>query len=190
MQSLLSKNKEGCSEDLAGILFVIYQDSLVKNVFFFSQAGLKLDGQEKPYKLYHDDTLKTFCRRLSFSPDGLILFTPCGYLELQDAATPTEEPDSTKREKRLNATYAFARNSQFGKLAAYYPSADRYSIVVRFCPVLFELRAGKPSMYEIPYRMIFAVATQDAILLYDTQQAMPFARVARIHYTRLTDVAW
>lgn len=154
------------------------------------QANIKIDGQERFYKLFHDDTLKTFCRRLNFSPDGLILFTPCGYLELQDSATPADEAETAKKEKRLNATYAFTRNSQFGKLAAYYPSADRYSVVVRFCPVLFELRPGKPSMYDIPYRMIFAVATQDAILLYDTQQAMPFARVARIHYTRLTDVTW
>jgi hypothetical protein len=45
-------------------------------------------------------------------------------------------------------------------------------------------------MYDIPYRMVFAVATQNSLLLYDTQQASPFARIARIHYTRLTDLSW
>ena len=152
------------------------------------QAQLKFgDSEEKPYKLYHDDTLKTFCRRLSFSPDGLILLTPCGNLELSE---PTEDGDvEVKKEKKVNTTYAFSRN-QFSKPVAYYPSADRYSIAVRFCPILFQLRPGQPSMYNVPYRMVFAVATQNSVLLYDTQQPAPFARVARIHYTRLTDLAW
>jgi chromatin assembly factor 1 subunit B len=38
--------------------------------------------------------------------------------------------------------------------------------------------------------MIFVVATEKSILLYDTQEKEPFARISRIHYTRLTDVAW
>ena len=146
------------------------------------------DGEEKFYKLFHDDTLKTFCRRLNFSPDGLILFAPCGLLELNE--TTTDENDPIKKEKKINATYAFARNNHFAKPIAYNPSADRYSIAVRCCPVFFELRPGQPSVYELPYRMIFAVATQNAILLYDSQQIAPFARIARIHYTRLTDIAW
>ena len=150
------------------------------------QAHLKVaDGEEKSYKLFHDDTLKTFCRRLTFSPDGLLLFTPCGNLEMS-----TEEDENTlKREKKLNTTFAFSRN-QLSKPAAYYPTGDKYSIAVRCCPILFQLREGQSSVYNIPYRMVFAVATQNAVLLYDTQQSAPFARIARIHYTRLTDLAW
>jgi len=157
----------------------------------FLQVQLKLgDGEEKPYKLFHDDTLKTFCRRLNFSPDGLILFAPCGLLELNEVVTTPDESESAKKEKKINATYAFIRDNNFSKPVVYYPSADRYSVAVRCCPILFELRSGQPSLYDIPYRMIFAVATENAILLYDTQQIAPFARIARIHYTRLTDVAW
>ena len=114
------------------------------------------DGEEKSYKLFHDDTLKTFCRRLNFSPDGLILFAPCGLLELNE--TTTDESDPIKKEKKINATFAFARNNHFAKPIAYYPSADRYSIAVRCCPVFFELRRG----HELPYRMIFAAAAQNA----------------------------
>lgn len=157
------------------------------------------EDDEKPYKLFHDDTLKTFCRRLSFSPDGLVLFTPCGLLELNEPSPPVavdenKEPAapvlSKKENKKMNATYAFTRNQHFAKPVVYYPSADRYSVAVRCCPVLFELRSGQPSLYDIPYRMVFAVATQNALLLYDTQQSTPFARIARIHYTRLTDLTW
>ena len=153
------------------------------------------EDEEKPYKLFHDDTLKTFCRRLSFSPDGLVLFTPCGLLELNEPSPSEAEntesvPVLKKENKKMNATYAFTRNQHFAKPVVYYPSADRYSVAVRCCPVLFELRSEQPSMYDIPYRMVFAVATQNSLLLYDTQQAAPFARIARIHYTRLTDLSW
>lgn len=169
-----------------------YLNKKTKIQLFSHQALLKLgdSSEEKPYKLFHDDTLKTFCRRLNFSPDGLILFAPCGLLELNEVSSTTDENDSTKKEKRIHATYAFIRENNFAKPVAYYPSVDRYSVAVRCCPVLFELRPGQPSLYDIPYRMIFAVATENAILLYDTQQTEPFARIARIHYTRLTDVAW
>lgn len=45
-------------------------------------------------------------------------------------------------------------------------------------------------MIALPYRMIFAVATQHSIMIYDTQQISPIAVISNIHYTRLTDVAW
>ncbi|CAG0903820.1 unnamed protein product [Cyprideis torosa] len=38
--------------------------------------------------------------------------------------------------------------------------------------------------------MVFAVATSDSVLLYDTQQLAPFGRIVDIHFTRLTDLAW
>ena len=42
----------------------------------------------------------------------------------------------------------------------------------------------------LPYRMIYAVATQNSIMLYDTQQTEPFARISRIHYIGLNDLTW
>ena len=46
------------------------------------------------------------------------------------------------------------------------------------------------TLFCLPYRMIYAVATQNTIMLYDTQQAEPFARISRIHYISLNDLAW
>lgn len=43
---------------------------------------------------------------------------------------------------------------------------------------------------RLPYRMIFAVATEDAVLLYDTQQPRPFAFFTNIHYHQLSDITW
>lgn len=44
--------------------------------------------------------------------------------------------------------------------------------------------------FRFPYRIVFAVATQNSVLFYDSQQSMPFACVSQIHYLRLTDIAW
>ena len=46
------------------------------------------------------------------------------------------------------------------------------------------------TIFCLPYRMIYAVATQNSIMLYDTQQAEPFARIIRLHYIGLNDLTW
>ncbi|EEC20226.1 chromatin assembly factor I P60 subunit, putative [Ixodes scapularis] len=97
----------------------------------------------KASRLFYDDTLKSFCRRLAFSPDGELLVTPCGIIEHEEG-------------KVTNTVYVFARTN----------------------------------LSELPYRMVFAVATQNAILLYDTEQSSPFAHITNIHYTRLSDLTW
>ena len=38
--------------------------------------------------------------------------------------------------------------------------------------------------------MVYAVASLDAVLLYDTQQTTPFAYLSNIHYSGITDLAW
>ena len=71
------------------------------------------------------------------------------------------------------------------------PSLTECTIAVRCCPTYFKLREDGPtSIISLPYRMVFAVATQHSILIYDTQQISPIAAISNIHYTRLTDLAW
>lgn len=71
------------------------------------------------------------------------------------------------------------------------PIPRQSSTVVRCCPVLYKLRVEGPEpTIKLPYRIIFAVGTDHDIILYDTQQNLPFARFQDIHYTRLTDLAW
>jgi chromatin assembly factor 1 subunit B len=42
----------------------------------------------------------------------------------------------------------------------------------------------------MPYRYIYAVATEDSIFFYDTQSLNPFAYVTDIHYSNLSDLSW
>jgi chromatin assembly factor 1 subunit B len=46
------------------------------------------------------------------------------------------------------------------------------------------------SVFALPYRLIYAVACQDSVLLYDTQQAGPIAIFRGLHYAGFTDIAW
>jgi len=152
--------------------------------------------EDKMVRLFHDDTFKGFFRRLAWSPDGELLLTPCGVVE--------SETDS----KITHCTYVFSR-TDFSKPALCLPSKDKYTIAVRCCPIFFELRPVlrkkstvpnsqeplKPwekytTLFALPYRMVYAVATQNAVMFYDTQQAAPFGRVSNIHYTGLTDLSW
>lgn len=144
--------------------------------------------QESPFhgkitRLYHDDTLQTFFRRLSFSPDGELIVTPSGICD-QEQATST---------KPMHMSYIYSRKSLKQPIVVL-PSPDQYTLCIKFCPLLFQLKKyneeKNPPLIPLPYRMIFAVATKSCVFLYDTQQSVPFGIVSNIHYTRLTDLTW
>ena len=93
----------------------------------------------------------------------------------------------------------------FYRPVLFLPSRE-ISVAVKFSPIKYELRPvartdgveeeeGKPwtkyqTLFALPYRLIYAVATKNKIVFYDTQQAEPFARVSNIHYVSLNDLAW
>ncbi|CAH1799444.1 unnamed protein product [Owenia fusiformis] len=152
------------------------------------------DGETKPksFKMYHDDTMKSFFRRLTWTPDGQLLITPAGCIESGD--------------KTVNATYVFVRG-QFSKPGLYLPVPQKATIAVKCCPILFELNKKlRPdvdpddeklkewekysTIFSLPYRMVFAVATEDSVLLYDTQQSIPVGYISNIHYHQLSDLTW
>lgn len=45
-------------------------------------------------------------------------------------------------------------------------------------------------LVHLPYRLVFAVASEDSVLFYDTQQQFPFGYVSNIHYHTLSDISW
>ncbi|TSU63006.1 Chromatin assembly factor 1 subunit B [Bagarius yarrelli] len=82
---------------------------------------------------------------------------------------------------------------------AHLPCPAKATLAVRCCPVYFELRTKKledgsvkplPNTFQLPYRLVFAVASEDSIFFYDTQQTLPFAYVSNIHYHTLSDLSW
>ena len=44
--------------------------------------------------------------------------------------------------------------------------------------------------FSLPYRVVFAVATEDSVMLYDSQQTLPLLFLSNIHYHTLSDLSW
>ena len=71
------------------------------------------------------------------------------------------------------------------------------TVGVRCNPILFELRTDATSnlvspkpLIQLPYRMILAVLSTNAIMLYDTQHSHMISIIRNQHCANLTDVAW
>ena len=68
------------------------------------------------------------------------------------------------------------------------------AVAARFCPKLFEPGASQAegSPFDLPYRMVFAVATVESVILYDTTEQQPLAVLGGLHFEAapITDIAW
>jgi WD40 repeat protein len=43
---------------------------------------------------------------------------------------------------------------------------------------------------SLPYRYVYAIATEDSVFFYDTQSLAPFSYISGIHYSNLSDLSW
>lgn len=127
----------------------------------------KVDGSF----MYHSETLQSFFRRLSFSPDGLFLITPAGL--------GTSEEDNT--------CYVFVRNN-FSTPLFKLCGLSKPATVISFNPVRYKTTDNLLS--DLPYKMIFAVATLDAVVIYGTDNFKPLGYVSNLHYSTITDIRW
>lgn len=137
------------------------------------------------YSLYCNETLVSFFRRPAFSPDGLLLVTPAG--RLRPHGQPNFEVPYT--------AYIYTRGSITKQPVACLNGFKKPVIAVRFSPIHYELNSFSnfsftSVSFNLPYRMVFAVACQDAVYIYDTQTCKPFYRAVNLHYSNLTDIAW
>ncbi|KAF9515952.1 hypothetical protein BS47DRAFT_1341543 [Hydnum rufescens UP504] len=70
------------------------------------------------------------------------------------------------------------------------PSPALSSSSVRARTPSLQAPPATASVFSLSYRMLFAVATQDTVMIYDTQQAGPLCMFTNLHYAGFTDVAW
>ena len=70
-------------------------------------------SKSKALRMFHDDTMKSFFRRLAFSPDGQLLVVPSGCLE-QGATTfsgsSSSGAGSSSGEQNVYTTFVFSRH--------------------------------------------------------------------------------
>ncbi|KAL6876550.1 WD40 repeat-like protein [Trichoderma novae-zelandiae] len=213
----------------------------------------------KNASLYANETLTSFFRRLTFTPDGSLLLTPSGQYQNQHQT----DKDAKPTYEIINTVYIYTRGGINKPPIAHLPGHKKPSVVVKCSPIFYTLRqsppvtkhvtidtssaedtipslpepVSKPSTtpsvmepppvptptsnntasaaaaegpaplkgaaaensastpgpkptFALPYRMVYAVATQDSVLLYDTQQKTPICIVSNLHCATFTDLAW
>ena len=225
-------------------------------------AVMPMEASPKPghllknASLYANETLTSFFRRLSFTPDGSLLLTPAGqYSALQNGLPEGGRPTYDI----INTVYIYTRGGINKPPIAHLPGHKKPSVVIKCSPVFYTVREGvlktknitidtssaddsMPSLpdpvmsaageratpkaasassieklpflhpndatstpkkldlsaassgptmaFSLPYRMVYAVATQDSVLLYDTQQSTPLCIVSNLHCATFTDLTW
>ena len=142
--------------------------------------------KKKSHRLFLDDTEYTsFVRRLSFSPDGNFMLIPGSWYQDLSAQSTSD--------KFQYAVYGFIKNS-INRPSFMLPGMKSHANCIRFCPLLLKLKElndddPKP-LIDLPYRMAFAIATIDHVLIYTTQCIYPLAVIKNIHYDSINDLAW
>jgi chromatin assembly factor 1 subunit B len=209
-----------------------------------SSPGLLSGLGVRNANIYANETFTSFFRRLTFAPDGSLLFTPAGQYKTSNVSST----DSSKTvDEVTNTVYIYTRAGFNKPPVAHLPGHKKPSVAVRCSPVYYTLRQGSrptshitldtssgedsfpslpdpvvanvtshPSMepprlsstseppkpkivdtegnsspaFALPYRIVYAVATQDAVLIYDTQQQTPLCVVSNLHFATFTDLTW
>ncbi|OQR97123.1 chromatin assembly factor 1 subunit B-like [Achlya hypogyna] len=138
-----------------------------------------VEGEKTPkHPLFHDDAFPAFSRRLAWTPDGSYCLMPTGLFK--SASTDADVK---------HTVYAYARGN-LTTPAFHLPGHEKGALCVRFSPVLYELQSGHDNLFALPYRFVFAVATLNAVAIYDSQLPHPIAVIDRLHYADLTDMSW
>lgn len=205
----------------------------------------------KNANIYANETFTSFFRRLTFAPDGSLLFTPAGQYKTShmSATDPTKTTDEI-----INTVYVYTRAGFNKPPISHLPGHKKPSVAVKCSPIFYTLRqasqparhitldtssgeetfaslpdpvvnsttdrpsmepptsahnAGDPAkinqtskdespsttpgpmpVFALPYRIVYAVATQDSVLVYDTQQQAPICVVSNLHFATFTDLTW
>ena len=206
--------------------------------------------------IYANETYTSFFRRLTFAPDGSLLFTPAGQYKTSNPADGARSVDDV-----INTVYIYTRAGLNRPPIAHLPGHKKASIAVKCSPIFYThrpipkptaqitidtssaedaiaplpdsiiskpmntqssmdppppattapsplessrptssprpaehesgaLSQGPAPAFTLPYRIIYAVATQDAVLVYDTQQQVPLIVVSNLHFATFTDLTW
>lgn len=150
------------------------------------KKGASIEVPKKTMPLYYPETLQSFFRRLTFSPDGSLVLTPLGICR-DDWLESTARMESC--ENTVNTVFVYTRSGLDKLPVCHIPSIKRPTIAIAFSPILYE-PSTEVQAFSLPYKMIFAIATQDSVMIYDTCSLSPLAYVSNLHYSSITDIRW
>lgn len=132
--------------------------------------------------LFHNETLPSFFRRCSISPCGGLVVVPSGVYKVGG-------------DEVANCVYVYTRSGILNgaggvknRPAIRIPSLKKPALMAAFSPVFY--KTGQQSVLKLPYKLVFAIATTNEVLVYDTDVLEPLCVVGNIHYSPITDLAW
>ncbi|KAK6095361.1 Chromatin assembly factor 1 subunit [Batrachochytrium dendrobatidis] len=161
--------------------------------------------KSKAFRIFHDENLTSFFRRLAFSPDGSLLVVPAGLSKYSTRknglATDSVLEQTNKASQGTNAAnsahtvYVFGRGKLSSDPILHLAGHKTAPVAIRFNHNRYKLLqstldTGVRPTINLPYRYIFAVATQDTVVIYDTQHIRPLAFFGNLHYATFTDMTW
>lgn len=166
--------------------------------------------------LYHNETFTSFFRRLSFTPDGSLLLTPSGvykYSSNDDGNDQTTNTVYIYSRAGLNRppiahlpglkkpSLAVSCSPIFYKLRNQPLKTQIISLNSSSSETNMPISetssdSGKSinnndkPIFKLKYRMVYAVITQDSVIVYDTEQRQPLCIVSNLNYSSFTDITW
>lgn len=137
--------------------------------------------------LFHNETLPSFFRRLTMSPCGSLLCVPTGIFKNSESGSESNSSEFA------NAVYIYTRSSlvhSSNKPVICLPFLKKPALAISFNPNYYKLTKDSLPCINLPYKLVYAVATSNEVLIYDTESVKPLAVIGNLHYTPLTDINW
>ncbi|EDN93387.1 hypothetical protein SS1G_09253 [Sclerotinia sclerotiorum 1980 UF-70] len=135
-------------------------------------AVMPMEASPKPYSMiglgvknahiYANETLKSFFRRLAFTPDGSLLFTPAGQYQTQHKGS---EDGAKMMYEVINTVYIYTRGGINKPPVAHLPGHKKPSVAVKCSPIYYTTRKAPP-----PATKHISIDTSSAD---DTMAALP-----------------
>ena len=166
---------QGVSFDPCGKYLATQSSDRSLNIYRYFKDSAKILSKNQKLdngkRLYHDENMMSFFRRLEWSPDGSILATPGGLYH---------------KETAINVVHVYSR-ADLKKPSLIFPGFKRPTVACRFSPIYYQ---SNGNVFDFEYSMILAVASQDSVLVYDVQKQTPVFIFGNIHFATITDLSW
>lgn len=160
-----------------------------------NEKQIDFDSIKNSY-LFYNETLPSFFRRLTVSPCGSLLCVPAGIYKTEDKITNETNQSSNNNQEYCNAVHIYTRGAfnlekMNNRPVMSIPFLKKPAIVISFNPIFYNKSDSTKSKFiDLPYKLIFAIATSNELLIFDTENNVPISVIGNMHYTPLTDLKW
>lgn len=124
-----------------------------------------------------------FFRKLQFSPDGNLLVLPYGIWK-------------NENNEEVNCVHIFHRANLLkgiNKPIATIPNLKKRCLCVSFNKNYYQRNSAttaSSNLFLLDYKMVFAIATDDEIMIYETDNLNCLMRIKNLHYYTIYDISW